>query len=355
MSSIDAWRRIRLPCYASEKRAKNVPKIAFTDIAIRGLKPGEYFDAKTPSFGIRVGKNRKTWIVMRGSKDRVRIRVGHYPALSLSEARKKAFISLGGPHAQQQRPSFKWALDAFIEIHVPTLKPRTQREIKRTLTRHFLPKLSGKKLAEITHSDIATVTDKLLDTPSEAWHAFKDARTFFNWCVPRYIPHSPCQGLKSPTRYVPRKRVLSYDEIKAIWTALGAVEYPFAQIVRLLTLTGCRHGEIVSLRWPFINEKERTITLPETKNKDETAYNHRWQCAARKCARFSPHRFQSDGADFRSWHESDLPDVWYWAAFGGQKDTQRIALKELRRKTPALSSQVGGHEAASRVPSNTPS
>lgn len=75
-------------------------------------------------------------------------------------------------------------------------------------------------------------------------------------------------GLKSPTRYIPRKRVLTDQEIKAIWVALARIEYPFSYIVKLLILTGCRYGEVISLRWRFINEKEQTITLPETKNKD---------------------------------------------------------------------------------------
>jgi hypothetical protein len=79
-----------------------------------------------------------------------------------------------------------------------------------------VPQFKTKKLADITHRDISGITDKLLETPSEAWHAFKDARTFFDWCVPRYIPHSPCAGMKSPTRYIPRKRVLRYQENKAI-------------------------------------------------------------------------------------------------------------------------------------------
>jgi integrase len=181
-------------------------------------------------------------------------------------------VLLGTLPKHVRSPTFKEALDTFFDEHVAKLASRTQREIRRTLDRHFLPELESRQLAEITHRDIAEITGKLLHTPSEAWHAFKDARIFFNWCVPRYIPHSPCNGLKSPTRYISRKRVLTDSEIKMVWTALEAVDYPFSQIVKLLLLTGCRYGEIVSLRWPYINEKESTITLPKTKNKDEFTF-----------------------------------------------------------------------------------
>jgi hypothetical protein len=42
-----------------------VPILALTDITVRALKPGLYMDKRTPAFGIRVGKNRKTWIVLK--------------------------------------------------------------------------------------------------------------------------------------------------------------------------------------------------------------------------------------------------------------------------------------------------
>ena len=243
-----------------------------TDITVRSLKPEpgkqlKVWDIKTPGFGVRVNGRTKSWIVMFGRKRQLKV-LGQFPATTLSEARKKALVILGSSKAEETSVGFSEALDAFYEIHVPTLKARTQKEIKRTLNRHFRPELKGKRLGDITHRNIAAITDQLIETPSEAWHAFKDARTFFNWCVPRYIPHSPCEGLKPPSRYTPRKQLLSDLEIKAVWSALQKIDYPFSQIVKLLILTGCRYGEITSLRRSFINENDKTITLPETKNRD---------------------------------------------------------------------------------------
>jgi len=243
-----------------------------TEITVRSLKPEtgkqlKVWDTKTPGFGVRVNGRSKSWIVMFGKRRRLKV-LGQYPDTPLAEARKQALVVLGTAKDLPAGVRFTEALDQFFALHLPALSTGAQRELRRALQRHFLPAFKSKHLADITHRDITNITDKLVETPSEAWHAFKDVRTFFNWCVPRYIPHSPCQGLKSPTRYIPRKRVLSDSEIKTVWTALGAVDYPFSQIVKLLILTGCRYGEVVSLRWPFISEKDRTITLPKTKNKD---------------------------------------------------------------------------------------
>src|SRR5262245_5300886 len=109
-----------------------MPKIALTDMTVRTLKEGEYFDTKTPAFGIRVLKHRKTWIVL---KRRRRVRLGHYPTLSLSEARRRALLALGSPHHPAPSPAFPVALDEFLAQD--RWKPRTKYEITRTLRRHF--------------------------------------------------------------------------------------------------------------------------------------------------------------------------------------------------------------------------
>jgi integrase len=248
-----------------------MPVAHLTDVVVSRLKePGTYFDEHTPGFGIRVGKNRKTWIVVRG-RERLRTRIGRYPAVSLADARKKALVLLGSPiKVQAEVPEFSFALARFYAIHVPTLKPRTQYQIKRILDRHFALRFKHKRLDEITHTDVACVTDNLARTaPSEAWHTFKDVRTFFKWCVPRYIKHSPMEGLKSPTKYVPRRRVLTNTELVSVWRAANTVGYPFGTALQLAILWGTRWGETISCRRGFVNSKERTITLPETKNGTE--------------------------------------------------------------------------------------
>lgn len=66
-----------------------MPNFALTDLTVRNLTPGVYFDIRTPAFGIRVGAHRKTWLVVRG-RTRTKTVVGHYPAMSLSDARTTA-------------------------------------------------------------------------------------------------------------------------------------------------------------------------------------------------------------------------------------------------------------------------
>jgi integrase len=248
------------PPQSTRKACQTVP-ILFTDLAVRSLKPGTYFDLKTPGFGMRVGKNRKTWIVLKGA-NRTKVRIGHYPFVTLADARRKAHVVLGSPHHAVSAPSFKDAVQQFLELQATTLKPRSLYELQRTLRRHFHWQ---KTIDKITATDIAAAIDSI-SAKGEATHAFSHIRWFFNWCVPRFIAHSPCHGLKAPAKSVSRDRVLTETELVTVWRYAEQVGYPFGSILKLLILTGQRLGEINSLRREYIDANKLTITLPQTKN-----------------------------------------------------------------------------------------
>jgi hypothetical protein len=80
-------------------------EIKFTDLSIKHLPEGTYFDERTPNFGIRAWKHRKTWIIVAG-KNRTKTRLGHYPALSLAEARKRALEAIASPLERYYAPTF---------------------------------------------------------------------------------------------------------------------------------------------------------------------------------------------------------------------------------------------------------
>jgi hypothetical protein len=144
-----------------------VPNRHLTDIVVQRLKsPGTYFDDTTPAFGIGVGKHRKTWLVICG-RARRRMRIGHYPAVSLSDARKRALALLGTPLSENKPPSVSFieARNKYVETHLSKLSPRTGKEAERILLRHFHWK---KQLDQITSDDVATAIESV-KARSEAW------------------------------------------------------------------------------------------------------------------------------------------------------------------------------------------
>jgi integrase len=258
-----------------------MPVTHLTDVVVSRLStPGIYYDETTPAFGVRVGKNRKAWVITRGT-DRQRITIGRYPAMSLAEARREARKRLAGEQTPKTGLTYAEAYEHYKDA-LAGKKPRTQSEYKRLLDKYFIPTIGKKRLAELTYESVVDCVKKA--APSEAAHALVVCRAFLRWCVKpprRYIPHSPLEGVElKPAKK--RKRVLKPEELKTVWKAAGTQAYPHGTIVQLLILTGQRRGEIANLRWPWINEKERTITLPEwvTKNKKEHTFPYDGMVAA---------------------------------------------------------------------------
>jgi len=252
-----------------------MPSITLTDLTIRSLKVEprtDYWDAKTPSFGVRVGKRSKTFIAKIHNQ---RVTIGTYPAMSLANARRKA-LALKSEQAPVPAASvtFEHAYEKFKQAHCSRKRERTQRDYKRVLEKHFLPHLRTTRLSKITSQRLASITDPLLPTPSEYAHALGVARTFFKWCVRpphRYLTHSPLDGLQISAGES-RTRVLIAEELKKVWKAAIEQGYPHGAAVRLLILTGQRRGEVSSLRWSWINERDRTITLPASITKNNTEH-----------------------------------------------------------------------------------
>lgn len=235
-----------------------MPKMNLTDLAVQRLQSGIYYDQKTPSFGIRVGKNRRTWIVVKGER-RTKVRLGHYPAMSLAEARKRALVTLGTPMQEKTPISFPTAVESFLEL--PRWRPGSKRVLQSSL-RHFSWK---RNINKITHEDVVQALDAIKGKSARA-HALKDIRTFFNWCVPRYLSASPCAGIKMETQKS-RDRILTHEEIKAIW---NACEGTFGDIVKLLLLTGQRKLEIGLLTSHQV--KDDMIDLPPEVTKNGRAH-----------------------------------------------------------------------------------
>jgi integrase len=236
-------------------RGLDVPRTYLTAISIEAMKAErqiDFWDTKTPSFAVRVGPRSKTFVAKIGNR---RITLGSFPSTSLQEARRKALALKAANSPVLRAPAFLDALEAFLKVKETHLRPRSYSELRRTLKRHFSFK---KTLDKITHADILS-TIEAIKAASEAAHAFKDIRSFFNWCVPRYISNSPCNGLKQPHKYTSRARLLSDAEIKAIWKAADQLG-GYGKLVQFLVATGQRAGQIAALKTEWI--KDRIIIFP---------------------------------------------------------------------------------------------
>lgn len=248
-----------------------------TDLQIKKLKPPEsgqrtYFDETLRGFGVRISQGgTRSFVVMYGKRRQLRT-IGRYPAMSLADARiaakrAQAEISRADPAlpATVTAISFNGARTKFLADCDRRNKASTAGEYRRLLTKHFV---FEKDLGALTRRDISNVVDKLSATPSEQKHTFVAIRTMMNWCVKRgWLETSPVPPLSFDV--VTRERVLTDNELAAVWERAQEYGYPFGRIVQLLILTGQRRGEIAGLRYSWIDEDLITFPAGFTKNKRE--------------------------------------------------------------------------------------
>jgi site-specific recombinase XerC len=109
------------------------------------------------------------------------------------------------------------------QLHVRARKLRTADKIERRMWQNVLPVIGAMRLAETHRRDITRVTDRLLKrgSPSEANHVFADLRAMFAWAIKRGdLDHSPVGGMEKPAAVGARDRVLTDEEIRALWNGL---------------------------------------------------------------------------------------------------------------------------------------
>ena len=239
----------------------------FTERGLASLTdPGTYWDPSLRAFGVRVGKRRKTFIIVRNG---ARTIVGYFPHTTLHEARKKAKRLLLDHAVVKPSLSLEEALDTYTTAYIePNYRPLTAYRTKRLL--QAVDRLGKRSLASLTPTDFTDILDRL--APSQANHVFGALRTFFNWCEKRDYCASPLRKLTKPNKEKSRSRVLTDNELRRIWHACP--ENSHGKVVKLLILMGQRVGETKAIRKDWIatnsieNGNSLVVTFPTSITKN---------------------------------------------------------------------------------------
>jgi integrase len=226
-----------------------------------------------PSLAVRVSK-RKTFVVVGrfGGSHPTRRSIGSCVSLTLDEARDKA----RGYHREPKRPNtFASVAEAFF-VHIKRLK--RSHEIERGIRRELMPRWHDRPIASITKRDVIDAIDAVLNRgfPSAAHHLFADIRRLFNFAIARdTLEHSPCDRLKPKDLIGPKpvgQRVLTDDELRALWRATTSLGYPFGPLYRLLLVTGQRKSEVAYARWREVDTGNAVWTIPPERFKSNATH-----------------------------------------------------------------------------------
>lgn len=243
-----------------------------------------YWDDDLKGFGLRVSpQGRKTFMVQYRQDGRTqRIRIGQHGSITAFNARRDARIMLGqiaqgkspadNARVKRNSPTLETVANRFVKEHVEVrLKPNTQLDYKQIIRKYLIPAFGSFRVTDISYKDISELHLRLKDKPTQANRCVSVLSKMFNMCDKwgyRNGLTNPCTQIE---RYKEKRhnRFLDQGELSQLWNALDSYEqskeisiyavYAF----RLLILTGCRLGEIRTLKWDYI--KGNRVEFPDSK------------------------------------------------------------------------------------------
>jgi integrase len=281
------------------------------------------WDKSLKGFGVRVTERRnragetlrrKVFVVgyrPRGSRQFKRLTLGTFGPVTVEQARAEALRQLAsvssGADPLQAKQADRATLTvrelgaAYLADVKVRRKPRTAAEYARLWNKHVLTSLGAKKVNAVATTDLRRLHRSMDSTPYLANRVMAMLGAFFSFASKegaRPQHDNPAHGVD----FFPeqgRERFLTPDEFRRLGAALTQAEQvglppapqhrrkpkaeatkkhipkksgtpipanPYAvAAIRLLALTGCREGEILSLRWEAVDLEHGYLRLADTK------------------------------------------------------------------------------------------
>jgi integrase len=259
---------------------------------VRALGPGEtVWDTTVPGFGARRqgGPAVSYFLKYRNEDGRQRWHsIGRHgapwtPETARAEARRLLGLVAAGADpgaersARKEAPTTAELAARFLAEQVETKrKPRTVREYRRLLENVIIPALGRKRVRDVTRQDVAHLHHSRRATPIEANRMLALLSVLFTFAErvgERPDGSNPCRHAERfPQRR--RERFLSPDELGRLGDTLAAYRgSPYhPATIKLLVFTGARLGEVLGLRWEWIDTERGEARLPDSKTGAKTIH-----------------------------------------------------------------------------------
>jgi integrase len=174
--------------------------------------------------------------------------------------------------AAASRITVEKLIEQYVRRRV-TGRLRTAKEIESRLKRALAP-IMQRHAEDIRRRDLRELFDQCADQgiEREAERRRQTVGAMFRWALSQDIVETdPTAGLKAYDPGTPRDRVLTVEEIEAVWNWFDSGVLPSdpADILKLELLTGARCGEISGLCAEEIDREQWTWTLPSARSKNK--------------------------------------------------------------------------------------
>ena len=265
-------------------------------------KPYYLWDNKLSGFGCRIyPTGKKSYVLTYRNEVGLQKRpvLGRHELITLDKAREKARewllkVAAGCDPLEEKkedrkRPSVKDFAERYITDYATIKKkPSSIKSDKSNLRNHVLPAIGHKRIDRITRNDIQNLHSAMRDTPGAANHVLALLSKMMNLAEKweeRPDFSNPCRHIE---KYKGKKlgRYIKPEEFRRLGKTLRDIELEaipmravdsaarvrMVQAIRLLILTGCRVGEILSLKWRYIDFTTKIVMLPDSKTGEKTLY-----------------------------------------------------------------------------------
>jgi integrase len=160
---------------------------------------------------------------------------------------------------------------AFLELHVHRkTRASSAQATEGAFNQIVLPAWRGRTIGSIRRRDVIELVEGVAADGRgyRANRVLAALSKLFNWLVARdVLAFSPVTGVEPPHKEEARTRVLSDDELRALWLA-SEHDGALGQAIQVLILTGQRRSEVGHMCWPEIDEERQLWTLPAARTKN---------------------------------------------------------------------------------------
>lgn len=161
--------------------------------------------------------------------------------------------------------------DSFVDIYLK-VHWRDSWKTAEGILNAAKPHLTN-AIQDITRAEVVQHLDRYNDRQAMKKLVHSTLRKFFNWAVDRGdLDRSPIDRMKAPKAVAARRRVLSAEEIIAVWQAsvkLGSLWRPY---IRLLLCTMARREEVANMDWAEIDLNGAMWELPGIRAKNDMTH-----------------------------------------------------------------------------------
>jgi len=256
-------------------------------------------DSQLPGFALRItAKGVKAFVVEKRIHGKLRRpTLGRYGEITVEQARGMAQHYLGQiafgadpiadkKTAQARKVTLAEAFRDFKQAR-KNLKPKTLTGYQQHLE-HYLSAWMNKPITQITKQAVSKRHQQIGagGTQAQANAVFRTLKAVLNFARHHYedgkgetlLPYNPVEVLGNTRAWYPSKQrqsVIKAHELAPWYQAVQGLKTPdkpasshvIADFLRFVLFTGLRFNEAATLRWDQVDKQERSLHLPDPKNR----------------------------------------------------------------------------------------